>query len=164
MIFHSLWTSKNWNKIHHMLLQMVDSSVLKTQKWSFVKCCNLKCKYSWICKIYFNIAAILCGEPTQLYIVTALWMFYQNTFFFNHRMAWVEKDLKDHHLVSTPLSCAGLPTTRPGCSEPRPAWSWMHPGMGHPQPPWATCSSAMAHAFLDGSFSFDLDYNISINS
>ena len=29
-------------------------------------------------------------------------------------MAWVEKDLKDY-LVSTPLSCAGSPTTRPGC-------------------------------------------------
>jgi len=28
-------------------------------------------------------------------------------------MAWVEKDLK-HHLVSTPLSWAGSPTTRPG--------------------------------------------------
>ena len=30
----------------------------------------------------------------------------------NHRMAWVEKDLKDH-LVSTPLLCAGSPTSRP---------------------------------------------------
>jgi len=37
----------------------------------------------------------------------------------NHRMAWVEKDRNDH-LVSTPLLCAGLPTTRPGCLEPHP--------------------------------------------
>jgi len=36
-------------------------------------------------------------------------------------MAWVEKDLKDH-LVSTPLPCAGLSTTRPSCPEPHPAW------------------------------------------
>ena len=35
----------------------------------------------------------------------------------NHRTTWVEKDLSDH-LVSTPLLCAGLPTTRPGCPEP----------------------------------------------
>ena len=54
-------------------------------------------------------------------------------------MAWVEKDHNDH-LVSTPLLCAGSPTTRPGCPEPHPAWPWMPPGMGHPQPPWATCS------------------------
>ena len=38
-----------------------------------------------------------------------------------HRMAWVEKDLKDH-LVSTPSLCAGSPTTRAGCPEPHPAW------------------------------------------
>ena len=44
-----------------------------------------------------------------------------NNFHMNHRMAWVEKDLKDH-LVSTPLLCAGSPTTRPGCPEPHPAW------------------------------------------
>ena len=37
----------------------------------------------------------------------------------NCRMAWVEKDLKDH-LVSTPLLQAGLPATRPGCPEPHP--------------------------------------------
>ena len=36
-------------------------------------------------------------------------------------MVWVEKHLKDH-LVSTPLQCAGSPTTRPGCPEPHPAW------------------------------------------
>jgi len=54
----------------------------------------------------------------------------------NCRMAWVEKDHNDH-VVSTPLLCAGSPTTRPGCPEPHPAWPWMPPGMGHPQPPWA---------------------------
>ena len=53
-------------------------------------------------------------------------------------MAWVENG----HPISTPLLCAGLPTTRPGCREPHPAWLWMPPGMGNPQPPWATCSSA----------------------
>jgi len=36
-------------------------------------------------------------------------------------MAWIEKDHNDH-LVSTPLLCAGSPTTRPGCPEPHPAW------------------------------------------
>jgi len=36
-------------------------------------------------------------------------------------MAWVEKDFNDH-LVSTPLPWAGVPTTRPGCPEPHPAW------------------------------------------
>jgi len=56
-------------------------------------------------------------------------------------MAWVEKDHNDHR-VSTPLPCAGAPTTRPGCPEPHPAWPWMPPGMAPPQPPWATCSSA----------------------
>ena len=54
-------------------------------------------------------------------------------------MAWVEKDHNDHQ-VSTPLLCAGSPTSRPGCPEPHPAWPWMPPGMGHPQPPWAACS------------------------
>ena len=58
----------------------------------------------------------------------------------NDRTAWVEKDHNDHR-VSTPLLCAGSPTTRPGCPEPHPAWPWMPPGMGYPQPPWATCSS-----------------------
>jgi len=61
----------------------------------------------------------------------------------NHRMAWVEKDLKDH-LVSTPLSWAWSPATRPGCPEPHSALSWMHPGMRHPQPLWALCT-AWAH-------------------
>jgi len=36
-------------------------------------------------------------------------------------MAWVEKDHNDHP-VSTPLLCAGSPTTRQGCPEPHPAW------------------------------------------
>ena len=47
----------------------------------------------------------------------------------NHGMAWVEKDHNDHR-VSTPLLCAGSPTTRPGCPEPHPAWPWMPPGKG----------------------------------
>jgi len=50
----------------------------------------------------------------------------------NDRMDWVEKDHNDH-LISTPLLCPGSPATRPGCSEPHPAWSWMPSGMGHPQ-------------------------------
>lgn len=36
---------------------------------------------------------------------------------YNHRVAWVEKDLRDH-LVSTPLLWAESPITRPGCPEP----------------------------------------------
>ena len=39
----------------------------------------------------------------------------------NHRRGWVEKD-HNHHLGSTPLPWAGLPTTRLGCPEPHPAW------------------------------------------
>jgi len=35
----------------------------------------------------------------------------------DHRMAWIEKG-HNNHLVSIPLQCAGLPTTRPGCPEP----------------------------------------------
>jgi len=65
----------------------------------------------------------------------------------NHRMSWVEKDHNDQR-VPTPLLCAESPTTRPGCSEPHPAWPWMPPGMGHPQPPWATCSSASRSCWL----------------
>ena len=51
----------------------------------------------------------------------------------DHRiiMAWVAKD---HHLISTPLPWAGLPTTRPGCPEPHPALPWLPPGIGHLQP------------------------------
>ena len=44
----------------------------------------------------------------------------------HHRMTWVEKDVK-HCLVSTPLLCAGLPTAKPGCPEPHPAWPWVPP-------------------------------------
>ena len=44
-------------------------------------------------------------------------------------MSWVEKDHNDHW-VSTPLLCAGSPTTRPGCPEPHLAWPWMPPGWG----------------------------------
>jgi len=36
-------------------------------------------------------------------------------------MAWVEKDY-NVRLVPTPLLWAGLPTTRPGCPDPHPAW------------------------------------------
>ena len=43
-------------------------------------------------------------------------------------MAWVEKNHSDH-LVSTPLLCAGSPTTRPGCPEPHPTWPWIPPEM-----------------------------------
>jgi len=39
----------------------------------------------------------------------------QQEIIIEHRMAWVEKDLKDH-IVSTPLLWAGLPTTRPRTS------------------------------------------------
>jgi len=38
-------------------------------------------------------------------------------------MAWGEKDHNDHR-VSTPLLCAGFPTTRPGCTEPHLVWPW----------------------------------------
>jgi len=44
-------------------------------------------------------------------------------------MAWVEKELKDH-LVSTPLPWAGLPTTRPGCPEPKCCWPWKKEALG----------------------------------
>jgi len=47
----------------------------------------------------------------------------------NHRIAWVEKDHNDHR-VSTPLLCAGSPTTSPGCPEPHPAWPGIPPRMG----------------------------------
>ena len=41
-------------------------------------------------------------------------------------MVWVEKD-HSNHPVSTPLLCAGLPNTRPGCPEPHPAWQVWSP-------------------------------------
>lgn len=57
----------------------------------------------------------------------------------NHRMAWVGRNLKDH-LVSTPLRWTGTPFTRPGCSGPHPTCPWTLPEMGHPQFLWAPCS------------------------
>ena len=45
---------------------MIDSSVLTTQKWSFVKFCDSKCKSTWICKEHFNIAAVLYGVQAAL--------------------------------------------------------------------------------------------------
>jgi len=60
-------------------------------------------------------------------------------------MAWVEKGHNDH-VISTPLLCAGLPTTRPGCPEPHPAWPWMPPRMGHPQP------NTLAPVYIQMSF------------
>ena len=42
----------------------------------------------------------------------------------NHRMAWVERDLKDHP-GATPLPRAGSPSPRPGCPEPHAAWKPM---------------------------------------
>jgi len=41
-------------------------------------------------------------------------------------MVWDGKDLIDH-LVPTPLPWAGTPSTRPGCSKPRPSWPWTLP-------------------------------------
>lgn len=45
---------------------MIESSVLTTQKWSFVNFYDSKCKSSWICKLHFNIAAILYGAQVPL--------------------------------------------------------------------------------------------------
>ena len=59
-------------------------------------------------------ASQACPRPSDQFY---LW---NRTLRLYHRTAWVEKDLKDH-LVSTPLLCAGSPTTRPGCPEPHPA-------------------------------------------
>jgi len=56
-------------------------------------------------------------------------------------MVRVGRDLKDH-LVPTPLTWAGTPSTRSGFSKPHPAWPWTLPGRGHPQLLWATRSSA----------------------
>ena len=36
---------------------------------------------------------------------------------------------------------AGTSSTRPGCSELHPAWSWTLPGRGYPQLLWATWDS-----------------------
>lgn len=45
---------------------MIDFSVLATQKWSFVNFYDSKCKSSWICKLYFNIATILYATQVPL--------------------------------------------------------------------------------------------------
>jgi len=57
-------------------------------------------------------------------------------------MVCVERDVINH-VIPIPLPRGGTPSTRPGCSKPRPAWPWTFPGRGHPQVPWATCSSAL---------------------
>lgn len=38
----------------------------KTRKWSFVNLYDSKCKSSWICKLHFNIAAILYDTQVPL--------------------------------------------------------------------------------------------------
>jgi len=57
-----------------------------------------------------------------------------------HRMVWVGRDLIDH-IIPTPLPWTGTRSTRPGCSEPCPAWPWTLPDVGHPQLLWAACAS-----------------------
>ena len=37
---------------------------------------------------------------------------------------------------SNPLLQAGIPPSRPGCSQPHPAWPCVLPGRGHSQPHW----------------------------
>ena len=59
----------------------------------------------------------------------------------NHRKVWDGRGLIDH-LVPPPLPWAGTPSTRPGCSKPRPTWAWTFPGRGHPQLLWATYARA----------------------
>lgn len=39
----------------------------------------------------------------------------------NHRKIWIEKDLKDH-LILSPLPWAETLSVRPGFSKPNPAW------------------------------------------
>jgi len=81
-------------------------------------------------KHLFNNFFIFCFLQTQPCYLH--WYFYcvQLIELQNRRMAWVEKSHNDH-LVSTPLLCAGSPTTRPDCPEPHPAWLWMLPGRGY---------------------------------
>jgi len=45
-------------------------------------------------------------------------------------MVWVGRELIDH-LVPTPLSWAGTPCARPGCSKPHPTWPSTLPRRGH---------------------------------
>jgi len=47
----------------------------------------------------------------------------------NHRMAWVERDLKDH-LFLTPSRGQGCPPSL-DCPRPHPTWPGLPPGMGH---------------------------------
>ena len=54
-------------------------------------------------------------------------------------------------LSFNPPLYAVLPTTRPGCPEPHPAWPWMHTRTGHPEPPRATCSSVSPPSVLKTS-------------
>ena len=67
---------------------------------------------------------------TDCHFASAAW--------YNHRMAWVGRDLKDH-LVPNLLPHTGLPTTKSGasavCPGPHPTWPWTAPVMGHPQSP-----------------------------
>ena len=80
----------------------------------------------------------------------------------NHRMDWTEKDHNDH-LISTPLLCPGSPATRPGCSEPHPAWSWMPSGMGHPQLNFPHTSWLLEGIWLHFLIFFDI-WSLSSNS
>jgi len=57
-------------------------------------------------------------------------------------MVWVERDLKDHLVPTSPAVGNNTPSTRAGCSKPPPTWAWTLPGKEHPQLLWATCSSA----------------------
>ena len=56
-------------------------------------------------------------------------------------MVCVGRDLKDV-LAPIPLPWSGTPSTRPGCSKPRPNWPWTIPGRGQPQLLYTICSSA----------------------
>jgi len=55
-----------------------------------------------------------------------------------HATPWVIESLNGgrnliDHLVQSPLPWAGTPSTRPGCSKPRPAWPCLDPGAVPPQ-------------------------------
>ena len=64
----------------------------------------------------------------------------------NHRMAWVGRNLKNHQ-APTPLLQARPPAstfnTGPGCTRLHPTQPWTPPGMGHLQLLWAVCSSTI---------------------
>lgn len=57
-------------------------------------------------------------------------------------MVWIEKDLRGH-LIPTPRSWTGIPSTWSAFLGPHPACSWTLPGMKHLQPLWATSSEAV---------------------